>query len=105
MFIDDILCFSRTEEDHIRHLLQICSTLHKHELYLYFDKIVIRQPEIKYLGNRVGRYGIRPVEDQTQALLGWPTPVNTSELKSFLGLLGFLRRYIANMAQIAAPLN
>jgi hypothetical protein len=105
LFVDDILCFSRTEEDHVRHLRQVCATLEQHHLYLNFDKIEICQPEITYLGNRVGRYGIRPTADRAQAALGWPEPENTTELKSFLGLLGFLRRYIADMAQIAAPLN
>jgi len=75
--------------------------LEQHHLYLNFDKIEICQPEITYLGNRVGRYGIRPTADRAQAILGWPEPENTT----FLGLLGFLRRYIADMAQIAAPLN
>ena len=105
LFVDDILCFSRTEEDHVRHLRQVCATLEQHHLYLNFDKIEICQPEITYLGNRVGRFGIRPTADRAQAILGWPEPENTTELKSFLGLLGFLRRYIADMAQIAAPLN
>jgi hypothetical protein len=58
LFVDDILCFSRTEEDHVRHLRQVCATLEQHHLYLNFDKIEICQPEITYLGNRVGRYGI-----------------------------------------------
>ena len=105
LFVDDILCFSRTEEDHVRHLRQVCATLEQHHLYLNFDKIEICQPEITYLGNRVRRYGIRPTADRAQAILGWPEPENTTELKSFLGLLGVLRRYIADMAQIAAPLN
>ena len=58
LFVDDILCFPRTEGDHVRHLRQVCATLKQHHLYLNFDKIEICQPEITYLGNRVGRYGI-----------------------------------------------
>jgi len=50
LFVDDILCFSRTEEDHVRHLRQVCATLEQHHPYLNFDKIEICQPEITYLG-------------------------------------------------------
>jgi hypothetical protein len=86
-------------------LRQVCTTLEQHHLYLNFDKIEICQPEITYLGNRVGRYGIRPTQERTQALMGWPPPQSVTELKSFLGLLGFIRRYVPDMAQIAIPLT
>ena len=105
LFVDDILCFSRTEEEHVRHLRQVCATLQQHHWYLNFEKIEVCQPEITYLSKRVGRVGIRPTADRAQAMMGWPEPKNTTEFKSFLGLLGFLRRYIADMAQIAAPLD
>ena len=105
LFVDDILVYSKTEDEHLRHLRQICTTLEQHHLYLNFDKIEICQPEITYLGNRVGRYGIRPTQERTQALIGWPPPQSVSELKSFLGLLGFIRRYVPDMAQIAVPLT
>ena len=105
LFVDDVLCFSKTEEEHLRHLRQICMTLRQHKLYLNPAKCTICQPEIVYLGNRVGRYGVRPTPDRLEALQNWPAPQSVEELQSFLGLIGFLRRYIADMAQIAVPLN
>ena len=105
LFVDDIICYSRTQEDHIRHLRQICATLRQHHLFLNPDKCTFCQPEIVYLGNRVGRYGIRPTEDRVAALREWPEPENLAELRSFLGLAGFLRRFLRDMAQIAVPLN
>jgi len=105
LFVDDILCFSRTEEDHVLHLRQVCATLEQHHLYLNYDKIENCQHEIAYLGNRFGQHGIQLTADRAQAILGCPEPENTTQLKTFLGLLGFLRKYIADMAQIAALLN
>ena len=105
LFVDDIICYSRTQEDHIRHLRQICATLRQHHLFLNPDKCTFCQPEIVYLGNRVGRFGIRPTEDRVAALRDWPEPENLAELRSFLGLAGFLRRFLRDMAQIAVPLN
>ena len=105
LFVDDISIFSKTLDEHKRYLRQICATLQQHHLYLNFDKIEICQPEITYLGNLVGSYGIRPTPNRAQALLGWPPPQTVTELESFLGLMGFVQHYIADMAQIAAPLT
>ena len=105
VFVDDILVYSQSIEEHIRHLRQICSTLRQHKLYLNPKKCEICKVELTYLGNRVGKYGIRPTPERTEALLKWPTPVNVTELQSFLGLIGFIRRYVADLAQIASPLH
>ena len=105
LFVDNILVYSKSEDEHLLHLRQVCTTLEQHHLYLNFDKIEICQPEITYLGNRVGRYSIRPTQERTQALMGWPPPQSVTELKLFLGLLGFIRRYVQDMAQIAIPLT
>ena len=105
IFIDDILCYSKSEEEHVRHLRQICRTLKQHRLYLNPDKCTFCQAEIIYLGNFIGRHGVRPTPERTQTIGKWPEPVNVSELRSFMGFVGFLRRYIRDMAQIAAPLN
>ena len=105
LFVDDILLYSKTLEDHVRHLRQLCKTLRQHHLFLNPDKCHVCQVEVNYLGNLVGREGVRPQPDRTQALEEWPEPQNVTELKSFLGLLGFCRRYIPDLAQIAVPLN
>ena len=105
LFIDDILVYSKTFEDHVRQLRQLCLTLRQHRMFLNPDKCNICRVEVEYLGNLIGRAGVRPTAEKTQALEKWPTPQSVTELKSFLGLLGFLRRYIADLAQISAPLN
>ena len=105
LFVDDILLYSKTLDDHVRHLRQLCKTLRQHHLFLNPEKCHLCQVEVNYLGNLVGREGVRPQPDRTQALEAWPTPQNVTELKSFLGLLGFCRRYISDLAQIAVPLH
>ena len=105
VFIDDLLIHSKNHEDHLRHVKQICATLQQHKLYLNIDKCCFYQPEVVYLGNRIGRYGIRPTEERTEALRTWPTPKDISELRSFLGLCGFIRRWIPDFAQVASPLH
>ena len=105
VFVDDILIYSKTFEDHVRQLRQLCLTLRQHHMYLNPDKCKLCQVEVEYLGNMIGREGIRPTTAKTETLETWPSPENVTELKSFLGLLGFCRRYIADLAQISAPLN
>ncbi len=105
LFVDDVLVYSRTEEEHIRHLRQLCKTFEEHKLFLNPKTCNFASCEVEYLGNSIGRYGVRPRADRTEALRNWPRPENVSELRSFLGLIGFLRRYIRDFAQIAVSLN
>ena len=105
LFVDDVLIFSKTLKDHRRHLRQICDTLKEHYLFLNPKKCIICKAEVQYLGNLIGRHGVRPLPERIQALADWPAPLNFEELRSFLGLLGFCRRYIPDLAQIAVPLN
>ena len=105
VFIDDILIHSRTEEEHLRHLRQVCATLVQHKLYLNLEKCEIMKPQITYLGNIIGRYGTMPTKERTQAVRLWPTPMDVSDVRAFLGLCGFVRRWIPDFADLAAPLN
>jgi hypothetical protein len=100
-----VLVYSRTEEEHIRHLRQLCKTFEQHKLFLNPKKCHFASCQVEYLGNSIGRYDVRPRSDRTEALCNWPRPENVSELLSFLGLIGFLRRYIRDFAQIAVSLN
>ncbi len=68
-------------------------------------KCLFASCEVEYLGNSIGRYGVCVRADRTEALRNWTRPENVSKLRSFLGLIGFLRRYIRDFAQIAVSLN
>jgi hypothetical protein len=105
LFVDDVLVYSKTEEEHIRHLRQLCKTFEQHKLFLNPKKFHFASCEVEYLGNAIGRYGVRPRADRTEVLRNWSRSENVSELRSFLGLIGFLRRYIRDFAQIAVSLN
>ena len=105
VFIDDILIHSRTEEEHVRHLRQVCATLVQHHLYVNLEKCEIMRPQITYLGNIIGRYGTMPTKERTQAVRQWPAPTDISEIRAFLGMCGFVRRWIPDFADLAAPLN
>jgi hypothetical protein len=77
----------------------------QHKLYLNLEKCEIMKPQITYLGNIIGRYGTMPTKERTQAVRLWPTPMDVSDVRAFLGLCGFVRRWILDFADLAAPLN
>ena len=66
VFIDDILIHSHTEEEHVRHLRQVCATLVQHHLYVNLEKCEIMRPQITYLGNIIGRYGTMPTKERME---------------------------------------
>jgi hypothetical protein len=90
---------------YIRHLRQLCKTFEHHKLFLNPKKYHFASCEVEYLGNAIGRYGVCPRADRTEALRNWSRSENVSELCSFLGLIGFLRLYIRDFTQIAVSLN
>ena len=67
LFVDDVLVYSQTEEDHIRHLQQLCKTFEQHKLFLNLKKYHFASCEVEYLGNSIGRYGVRPNPERTEA--------------------------------------
>jgi hypothetical protein len=87
LFVGDVLVYSKTEEVHIRHLRQLCTTFEQHKLFLNPKKYHFASCEVEYLGNSIGRYGVRPRADRTEALRNCPRPENVSELRSFLGFV------------------
>ena len=78
--------------------------LHKANLKQNLDKCYLLRKEVKYLGYKVNSKGISPDPDKVQAVLDWPTPQDTQQIKSFLGLASYHRRFIANFTNVAFPL-
>jgi hypothetical protein len=105
VFLDDILVFSKTHEEHEQHLRQVFDLLRKNKLYAKLSKCQFGSSEIEFLGHVIGADGIKPMQDKVTAIENWTAPTNVSEVRSFLGLTGYYRRFVRGYAAIALPLN
>ena len=105
VFIDDILVYSPTAEEHERHLRVVLQTLREHQLYAKFSKCEFWLSEVAFLGHVVTRDGISVDPKKVEAIQDWPRPTSVTEIRSFLGLAGYYRRFIENFSLIAAPMT
>jgi hypothetical protein len=105
VYLDDIVIYSDSDEEHEKHLEQVFEALRKHELYAKPSRCVIGTLELDFCGHIVGNGHVRPTTAKVQAILAWPTPRNVHEVRQFLGLASYYRRYISAFAQIASPLS
>ena len=103
-YIDDILCFSETLEDHMKHLQIIFDRLRKHGLKLKLKKCTFLQPETSYLGYRVTSWGIQPEMDKVEAIRKLNPPTTKKEIRSFIGSCSYYRKFLPNFSGIARPL-
>jgi hypothetical protein len=89
VFIDDILIFSKTEEDHETHLKLVLEKLRTHQLYAKFNKCEFWLSEVAFLGHVISAEGISMDPGKLRDVLNWMPPTNVSEIQSFLGLAGY----------------
>jgi hypothetical protein len=104
-FLDDILIFSRTAEEHSQHLRTVLTRLREQELYVKPSKCAFMQREVSFLGHRIGADGLRVAPDKVSAVQTWPQPQNQTDVRAFLGLAGFYRRFVKDFSRIALPLT
>ncbi|GJT28463.1 putative reverse transcriptase domain-containing protein [Tanacetum coccineum] len=105
VFIDDILIYSKSEEEHEVHLKTILDLLEKEKLYAKFSKCEFWLKEVQFLGHVVNRDGIHVDPSKVESVKNWKTPESSTEIRSFLGLAGYYRRFIENFSKIAKPLT
>ena len=105
VFLDDIIVFSRTWEEHIQHLQEVFARLRDHNLHAHPEKSVIGTHELLYLGHIINAEGNQPDPNKIAAVAKIQPPTDTTNLRAFLGLIGYYRRFIPHFAARAAPLH
>mgnify|MGYP006280086663 CR=1 FL=1 len=104
VFLDDILIYSKTEEEHKDHLRQVLQRLREHKLYAKESKCAFFKTEMEFLGHTVSANGIGPEKSKISAIQEWPVPSNVKDVRSFLGFANYYRRFVPRFSHIAAPL-
>ena len=105
VYIDDIMIFSESEEDHWKHLSEVFNRLEHFGLILNKDKCVFAVMEVDFLGHRVDSQGVRPLETKVSAIRDFPKPRTVKDLRKFLGAINFYRSFIPNAGGILQPLD
>ena len=105
IYLDDILVFSRTKEEHASHLKTVLDLLRQHQLYAKAAKCALFKTSVDFLGHVIGGDGIRPDPCKVNAVVNWPQPSTITELRSFLGLANFYRKFMKDYSKTVAPLN
>ena len=104
-YLDDILVFSRTVEEHWEHLQQALQRLREAKLYGRLHKCELLKDKVDYLGFVVSWQGVHVSLDKVRAVVEWPRPKDVHDVRSFLGLASYYRKFICRFSEIARPLT
>jgi hypothetical protein len=104
VFIDDILIYSRSEEGHEELLHLVLQKLQEHRLYAKLSKCEFWMKQVAFLGHIISKGGIS-VDPSTQDVLSWNVPTSVGDIQSFLGLVGYYRRFIEEFFKICKPMT
>lgn len=105
VFFDDILIYSKSMSQHLSDLQQVLDIMRHHKLFAKRTKCVFGGQSVEYLGHVITSLGVSTDPNKIDAIVQWPTPVNVKQLRGFLGLTGYYRRFIRSFGVIAKPLT
>jgi hypothetical protein len=105
VFIDDILVYSKDEEEHAEHLRIVLQHLRDHKLYAKFSKCKFWLDSVKFLGNTISNEGISVDPSKVQEVMDWKPPKSVHQIRSFLGLAGYYHRFVPDFSRIAKPMT
>ena len=102
VFVDDILIYSQSEEEHENHLHIVLQALRDHQLYAKFSKYEFWLTKVRFLGHVVSASGVSIDLEKVKAIMSWERPKSAFKICSFLGLAGYYRRFIEDFSRLAA---
>jgi transposase InsO family protein len=105
VYLDDVIVFSRTREEHIRHLREVFTRLQENSFYLKIAKCQFMQKRIKLLGHYIENGKITPMKEQITKIQDWRTPTSKKQLQSFLGLVNYVAPHLPHSATVQGRLN
>ena len=104
VYLDDILIFSKSKEEHLDHLKQLFERLQSHGLIISPQKCKFGVSQIEFLGHMVDDKGVRPLPEKVQAITAYPKPKSVKEMQTYLGMINFYHRFLPSAASVLRPL-
>ncbi|XP_049382777.1 uncharacterized protein LOC125847126 [Solanum stenotomum] len=105
IYLDDIVVYSNSIEEHVKHLCKVLKVLHDNDLCVKREKCSFAQPTVQFLGHTISHGEIRKDSDKVEAIRDWEASMKVPELRSFFGLANYYRRFIFGYSAIATPLT
>ena len=105
IYLDDLLIYSKTKADHLRHLRSVLTLLRTNGLYVKLSKCSFMQEQTEFLGHVISKDGVHTNAGLVKAITEWPRPSKQKEVQQFIGLAQFYQQHIKKFAAIALPLT
>ena len=105
VYLDDIMVFSKTAEEHIAHVREVLETLRQHKLFAKLSKCQFGKQEVHFLGHVVNAQGIKVDPKKVEVVRDWPVPHGVHEVRQYLGLANYFRKFIQGFANTCRPLH